>query len=88
MAEEVIFVSNEHKTIVTWDRAFGGHPTELTIRRYKAWAEVGLTGGGQTGEWARLIHSCPVEVLRRIVAMHDALPPLPSADAKGVTNAR
>ena len=64
------------KSFVTWEKAFGGHATELTIKRYDRWSEVILKGGGFTGESEHIIHSCDVEVLRRIVAMHDALPAL------------
>lgn len=78
MSDEVIFVLNAHKSYVTWEGGFSGHPTELVITRYGRWSEVSLKGGGFTGEYERIIHSCPIDVLRRIVAMHDALPPLPT----------
>jgi hypothetical protein len=74
-----------HESYVTWDKAFGGHPTELRIMQYAAWSEVVLLGGGRRDENgdARLIDHVPIEVLRRIVAMHDALPPMPrSTQAK------
>ncbi len=66
-----------HKSFVTWGKNFGGHGTELIIKQYATWSEVFLKGGGHRGEWENLMHSCPIEVLREIVKMHDALPPPP-----------
>ncbi len=79
MADEVMHMETVTKSFVTWEKGFGGHATELTIKRYDRWSEVILKGGGFKGEWEHIIHSCPVDVLRKIVAMHDALPPIPAS---------
>lgn len=78
MASEVIPMEIVHKSFVTWDKGFGGHATELTIVQHTGWAEVFLKGGGYSDEWAHVIHHCPIDVLREIVRMHDALPPMPA----------
>lgn len=79
--DEVMPQEIRHKSYVTWDRAFGGHSTELTIVQYPEWAEVHMKGGGYRDEWEHIVHHCPIEVMRKIVAMHDALPSMPKRNA-------
>lgn len=76
--EEILMKQDTVERYVTWERAFGGHPTELRIIRYEHSSDVVLIGGGRRGERgdAWLIDHVPIDVLRRIVEMHDALPPL------------
>jgi hypothetical protein len=72
-----------HKSYVRWGKDFGGHGTELIIKQYETWSEVVLVGGGRrssrNGDDMRIVDHCPIEVMRQIVAMHDALPPFPAA---------
>lgn len=71
-----------HVSHVRWGKAFGGHGTELTMVQYPAWGEVHLKGGGYQDEWEHICHHMPIEVMRKIVAMYDALPPIPKGSVK------
>ena len=75
-------MQTETKRLVTWGRYFGGHATELRIVQYETWSEVHLSGGGYRDEWERIMHNVPIEVMREIVKMHDALPPIASTTPK------
>jgi hypothetical protein len=73
--DEVIHMTTQHDFVVTWERNFSGHPTKLRLvqRREGMLSSVDL-------EWdfgdKFIIRECPIDVMRKIVALYDALPPL------------
>lgn len=72
-------MGTEHKYTVTWDRSFSGWPTTLMIMQRRPGMLSTVDLEWDMGE-KTIIRECPIEVMRRIVAMFDALPPV--ADGK------
>ncbi len=71
MKAECRMTKVEFESLVTWERSFGGHPTKLSIVKYESWTEVFLDWDNSPKQ---LIGGVPLEVLREIVRLADALP--------------
>jgi hypothetical protein len=80
---ELLPMETTDKGVITWPTSFGGHGCEYTITRYPTWSEVSLSGAGRYNDQHPPISCVPIEVLRDIVALYDALPPIPTKKVGG-----
>lgn len=63
----------KHEMLITWpNNAFSGYGTKLTITKYESWSSIDLTVDGSC---TLGIGCVPIDVLREIIVIHDALPP-------------
>ena len=68
-------MGTEHEMLVTWDRQYSGYPTRLHIMQ-RAPGKLSTASLSWDHEPKTIMHECPIEVMRKIVAMFDALPPV------------
>jgi hypothetical protein len=81
MDDEVMHMGSDHEFFVMWDKAFGGHTTRLNIVQ-RGLGKVSTASLSWDHDPKQIVAECPIEVMRRIVAMFDALPPVQAAAPK------